>query len=282
MKKIVLKIASILSFPVSYVVNLAYNIIIAVVKGVYVIIVSESIIAGLFQLVLFPFVLVAEVLFQLGCSFYVAFCISGLLWNDEATAKSIIDEVRSSHYAIKRKKDDPLTRNKELTSKSYMQKDERNTYDDVDAQISTIRGSFNYQFVFTAIKGSFFMVDFDMLYKNDKATVAYLNSCADAVCSMGIARDEKFYRLKYYFAKGEKSTRSIIIEFEGPWTCETECKFIALIKGKESKCIYTAEYYSDYNYFGLCVEFDDGTRQAIPMEVTNLKSFLELINQEIA
>ena len=44
-----------------------------------------------------------------------------------------------------------------------------------------INKSFNYQFVFRVIRNTFFAMDFDSLYKNEKVLNEYLKFCAQAV-----------------------------------------------------------------------------------------------------
>lgn len=104
MKKVLLVVGSIISFPICYVINLLYNIVITIFESLIKIFASEGLLASLFQLVLFPFVLVFEVLFQVFNSFYVAFCISSLIWNGELKQDTFNETIKSSHKTFERKK----------------------------------------------------------------------------------------------------------------------------------------------------------------------------------
>ena len=151
-------------------------------------------------------------------------------------------------------------------------------------QFKKLNNSFNYQFVFKAVKLFFFKTNFDELYLNDSKTQNFLKYCADyVVMVLKVRRDERFFNLKYYYANNSAGDRSIIVEFKGPWTVETECNFIALHKDHNGEmCIYTSEYYVSAQKFELCQEKPD-IRYNLSGNgiITDLQSFTKAIKQTV-
>ena len=151
-----------------------------------------------------------------------------------------------------------------------------------DKMRMTLYHSFNYRFVFWAVKRSFFEMNFDKLYGNKNNTRAYLNGCADYVVSnCGLRKDVKFYNLKFYYASNSSGDKSIVVEFPGPWTVETECNYIALHKTQSGEIsFYTSEYYENKKEFKLCQEELD-KRINWGIKTQSLNEFLEAIKQQI-
>ena len=93
--------------------------------------------------------------------------------------------------------------------------------------------------------------------------------------------DDNFLNLPVIFTKNEAGDRAIVVELPGPFTVEAECNYIALYKDSEGALsIYTSEYYASDRTFGLCKECDGGMRFSLTGKITDLNSFLNLINQK--
>ena len=141
--------------------------------------------------------------------------------------------------------------------------------------------SFNYNYVFLGLKTVYFEVEcMDNLYNNEQNTEAFLKKCADAVKDVKkIKIDERYLNLKYYFGKGKES-RAIIIELPGPYKNECECNYVALAELNGKKCIYTSEYYSSDNSFGLCME-NSLAHYSLDGTPASLNDFCDLIGYKI-
>ena len=94
--------------------------------------------------------------------------------------------------------------------------------------------------------------------------------------------DSRFLNLKYYFGNNDAGDKSVIIEFEGPWEADGECNYIALFKPLDDKSyIYTSEYHSNDNTFRLCKELGHNIRLWAENQITDLNSFLDIIDQKL-
>ena len=143
--------------------------------------------------------------------------------------------------------------------------------------------SFNYQYVYMILKTLFFTHTLFEMCTNTEVTTKVLGICAQMTSKeMKIELDERYLNLKHHFATGDDGSRSIIIEFEGPFLLETECNFVALVKYKDgTKIMYTSEYYEDSNRFKLCKTDQGGSRFSFSNVTNNLKEFLQAINHVI-
>ena len=142
--------------------------------------------------------------------------------------------------------------------------------------------SFNYKYVFYALKGMFFETDFEVLYDNPIMTKSYLEFINKIVIDQfKFKQDKRFLNLKFYFGKNDNGLRSIIVEFGNKWKLETECNFVALCMNADGeKFMYTSEYYETSKAFYLCKQMLS-TRQSYDLACPDLQSFLNNIDQVI-
>ena len=155
-------------------------------------------------------------------------------------------------------------------------------FESVRKNAKKIEKSFNYHYVFKGLKYIFLEVeDMNKLYNNKTETTFFLEKCAIAISQQyNLPAYKDFPKIKYYFGIGENG-RSIIIEFPGPFKCECECNFVALMElNNKTKCIYSSEYYIADNNFGLCFESDD-KRYFLSGNPKTLDEFCGLIKQHI-
>lgn len=142
--------------------------------------------------------------------------------------------------------------------------------------------SYNYHFVFFAVKAMFFEVEsVDEIFQDESLLKEALDLCAFIVSkSLDVKIDEKYLSLKYHYTYSMDKSFGIVVEMPEPIRLECECNFFALYLDKDgNKRLYTSEYYSSDDVFHLC-EVTEEAHLAYVNKTNTLDEFLKAIGQE--
>ena len=140
--------------------------------------------------------------------------------------------------------------------------------------------SFNYDFVFKAIKGVFYNSAYTQMSFVKKEYFDFmLNFCVKKVSQvLGVIPDEGYLSLKYNYYNFD-DVKCIIVELPKPITSECECNYFALVMNSDGRLVmFTSEYYEFSNEFCFCKELRD-SRMSYDVITNELDDFINAVKK---